>query len=363
MGNGMFKGSFLGGFKKKDVLNYIEELESGNKEREDRLAGEKNMVSRQLEELKKSSSAYAEKIRVLESGVESANAATVGAVEEKQRFTEELDRMKEELANKSAQLDIATHDKLLLTQRAEALSLDLTDAQQGLIDLKQELEGLQQEIAGLHEERDALRAKLIEENRDGEQIAKVMLDARKSADAMMDEAKNRSDKMLSEAKTESDKMRTQTVDTIHKLSESVASFGKEALLIREQMLSFVERSDSALSALSEDAENVRSRLENAGSEVAVPTPDGPGAEAAATTAAEESAEADNESVDTSSADAAAGSVETECESPCQEADVPETGTLTNEPAGEPFSFPHFDFSEGADKNDDENSGGLSAERI
>lgn len=241
MDEGLFKTAAVGGFKKSDVLAYIDEMDSRSKENEKKKNDEINKLKKQLEESGAKYSELEAKAKELENVIEQEKKASAEIVAQKKELSDEIDLYKSEMTKKDETIDNLRRDALLLRQSINETHGDVSKKDA--------------EIANLKKQTDELTGKVAEMNRSEDQISRVMLEARNTAD-----------KMISDARQECENVKNQAYDKLHNLSGIVASYQREIVTIREHLNSFFSTSDGMLETLTYSALDLEKILNSTGGE-------------------------------------------------------------------------------------------------
>jgi chromosome segregation ATPase len=231
MGKGMFKTCFFGGFKKGDVLSYIDEMDKMSREYEGKLHTEVDELKKALSStntIKTDSDSGNKKI---EAALESANKQLADFEEKKGSLENEISNINMNVLQKNLELDNLRHENLMLQQQLVSADTQLCAKDEEFISLKQQTEQLVKKAADFSK---------IEE-----QIAWVMLAARKSADTMIEDAKS-----------ETVNLKQAAYKKLSELNTGVSKFNSEIVIFREKTKYFYDVSDDMLKTIFDSAKQL-----------------------------------------------------------------------------------------------------------
>lgn len=197
--NGMFRLAMFGGYNKEDVNNYIQTMENDmetvklkSKKENTELKVELQKVRGDKEELEKKLEQYQKQEREDETEQEKN-------IEMPQHIQEEVERLKKENTKLKELLLDTKAEKARILEEKKKIQEKLTQAK----DVKTNEERSQQ----LENEIRILKEKKEQYEEDYCAIAKVLEDARKSAQSMEEDAKKRAEELIAKAQRESDFLR------------------------------------------------------------------------------------------------------------------------------------------------------------
>jgi len=224
MGKGMFRTSFMGGFKKGDVLSYIDEMDKMSREYEGKLHTEVDELKKALNSTNELKTDFDDGAKKIESALDTANKQISELVEEKSTLENEISNNNMIVLQKNMDIDNLTNENLALQQQLKSIST--------LSRIKDE------EFIALKQQNDQLIKKAADFSKIEEQIAWVMLAARKSADTMIEEAK-----------TETENLKQKAYNKLSELTEGLNEFNTGIVSFREKTKYFYDVSDDMLNTI------------------------------------------------------------------------------------------------------------------
>lgn len=313
MGKGIFKTAVMGGFKREDVLAYIDEMDKRTSEYEKKLHAENLQLKKQTAAVESEKSALEKQLRELADKTQGLFDEKKALEEEKDALQKQFDALHEQDTGREEELDALRHDLLLARQQTETLrgALDKQQEQsalagetaekeineevvalrqrtevaegqvqqltaqagekdQGLAALRKSLDDAQAELARREDDAEALRARVddLEKQisamgKSEEQIAKVMIEARVTADKMILDAQRRSRETEAACR-----------ERLHVLSASLDAFRGQMGNVRDRLHSYMQTADSMLEGVEEAAQRAGTALEAESREAAATAEDG-----------------------------------------------------------------------------------------
>ena len=224
MGKGMFRTSFMGGFKKGDVLSYIDEMDKMSREYEGKLHAEVDELKKALNSTNTLKTDFDDGAKKIESALDAANKQISELIEEKSTLENEISNNNMIVLQKNMEIDNLTNENLSLQQQLKSIST--------LSRVKDE------EFIALKQQNDQLIKKAADFSKIEEQIAWVMLAARKSADTMIEEAK-----------TETENLKQEAYNKLSELTEGLNEFNTGIVSFREKTKYFYDVSDDMLNTI------------------------------------------------------------------------------------------------------------------
>lgn len=221
MDKGLFKTSVFGGFKKADVLSFIEEETRSAGEKEKRLREDLEKTRSELNAERENSKKLAESNAQLEKSLEKAGSDIRESDEQKHRLVDEIALKENDLRQKNGEMENLRRETLLLRQK--------------LNDSASELLQKETDISALKKQKDALEHKLADVSQTEEQIARVMIDARRWADSILFQARQKADEVQKEA-----------CEGVKSIAEAIKGFDTQVGDLKGKTESFGELSGTLL---------------------------------------------------------------------------------------------------------------------
>lgn len=219
----------VGGFRKSDVLEFVDQLDAHYKQQEQQL---NQTIEKTREDFKKSeeeNGRLREQVKDFEAELE-IQKENIRVLQDQKRETDaEISRLTEESDRKDREIDSQRSGNLLLQHR--------------LASSNQESGEKDQKISELEGKVEALQATIENKNKTEDQIGRVMLEARSAADRMIDEANAKSRQIVQQA-----------YDKIGGLTGDVREFKQKVTGIHESTKEFFQTVDSMLNAIEESAD-------------------------------------------------------------------------------------------------------------
>ncbi|MDR3645586.1 MAG: hypothetical protein P4M02_10975 [Clostridia bacterium] len=239
MGKGIFKASFVGGFRRNDVLSYIEEMDKRSSEYENKLQAENQQLQKDVASANAARAGLEKQVAEFTSNLERAMTERADAESGRRALQAEIDNLSKAVAQKNTELDSLHHDQLVDRQKIGGL--------------EDELAVLRGEAESRRQQYEELNERLAQTARTQEQIARVMIEARVSAD-----------KMVSEAKLEAQRSEKESHERLHALAQGLSPLYDGADLIRERLRDFFDSSDELLKGLLCQTKQLESEFESSG---------------------------------------------------------------------------------------------------
>lgn len=234
MNEGLFKTA-LNGFKKADVLHFIDDLDSSHRKKEQEL---NSQIEKLTAELKEKSEANSK----LESDLQ--GALNESAVQKTQSETLEVELHSARGSIDELQLALQGRGSEIDELRGELLS-----AQQKIKIANDEVYEKDRRINDLLGEMAEQQATLQKLNKTEDQIGRVMLEARSMADKTVEDARRVSEGMLSTAG-----------ERVQTLAEGVGDFKSRVVSLHGTTKEFLEMSQRMLEQIEVTAESIEHEL-------------------------------------------------------------------------------------------------------
>jgi chromosome segregation ATPase len=243
MDEAIFKTSVMGGFKKDEVLKFIDELDAKHKAREEEL-------SKKIEELSESLSSAEEKNGEFEAKEMLLEDAIAAEKEENNLLGETVGQLTAQLQTLRGEAEENARREKSLKGEIDWLKTQLRDAADEQAVKDSVIEGLENDVRQLQDE--------IERFGDSEEkIARVLMDARYTADKILKDARENADTELEKAQSK-----------IDVLASKVKEFKDAINRIREDYADFSASVDGVLVAIVESAQNIEDEFRDAAAEQA-----------------------------------------------------------------------------------------------
>jgi chromosome segregation ATPase len=224
MSKGMFKTSFMGGFKKGDVLSYIDEMDKMSREYEGKLHAEVEDLKKSLDSTNTLKTDFDSGFKKTEFALSTATKRLAELEEEKITLENEINNNNIIVLQKNLEIDNLRNENFSLQQQ-----LNVIDAQSNAKD---------EELITLKQQNEHLIKKTSDFSKIEEQIAWVMLAARKSADTMIEDAKSDTENLKQDA-----------YNKLSELTVGVNEFNTEIASFREKTKYFYDVSDDMLDSI------------------------------------------------------------------------------------------------------------------
>lgn len=241
MEKGVFKTSVMGGFKKEDVLSYIEESDRRYDEQARALDEKNHLLQRELDESKKDFAKKDALIAELSTRLEKALSEKKETEEGRASLQNELNVLRTDTAKKNLEID--------------SLHQDLLGERQKTADYEKRLSAMGGEADRQTQTLRELESRLGKTAKTEDQIARVMIEARVSAD-----------KMLEDARLSAKRAAEDSAESLHALSRKIEPLCGALDELREKLRDFCGLADQTLGETADAAKSLTEQFAGAAAE-------------------------------------------------------------------------------------------------
>lgn len=220
------KSSMFGGFKKKEVLSYIFELNESTQEAQQKFAEQVEELGRSRDELLKSSEEAEARLNKVQAELDEARLRLEDEEAKNSEYIDDIERLNAELEKHDA--DMAEKDGEIA--RFAAINAELADKNRRHEEKRSQVELAASQIAGILGKAREDADRVVDEAR--EEAARIILDAQNKADALAAQSKTLAERRIEVANQHTEAIYNQFGDfcaELQQLSKTIKDAASEMI--------------------------------------------------------------------------------------------------------------------------------------
>ena len=255
--SGEFHRTAFGGFNRKEVLNYIEQLTNQTNENQTKLDKKIRELSDSIIDLEKENQTLKDKTKELETELSNYQETQTQILQENTELKEKIEKTEESLKNTTTQ---ATEKKKELEEKISAL----TQAQARAAQLQSQLEEKNTALAQAEtklQQAQALSGSAVSKIQELEEKSEKYDEFSHQLGAVFLDAHKRADLVLDQALAQAEELANSTNNSAKEIIDDFVSLQENVRNIRSSVNTSLDIMNRQLSCLTKELENVIQRLQ------------------------------------------------------------------------------------------------------